>query len=355
MRSSGLLVLSLLVVTACGDDGDGGDVDAAQPSRDLMFEATVGADGLSAPVDFMVPDGTRSMTIIVSGAADALYALGALRTPDGVEQVGLPAGAPGPLMTAAYHDEQSGQMPGALYQSIRLGTFAHVYPYRPGQPLPGGAASLRVASTTPGPVTVRILLAPDDGSLTLHLNVVVVSDVIDVPRPPTWLDEVQAIYATTGITVVVDAVTTIEGTALENLTESTEPQEAPGSMAAMLPGLVGAGPSAHALDLFIVESLPAGIAGLSLGVPGPPLRGSYYFGVIVRTSVNDPQFARVIAHEVAHFLALQHVQNVGVSGEIYPDPLDDTSPGQGNLMESGTALTADQSFALTRSWLLRPQ
>jgi hypothetical protein len=36
----------------------------------------------------------------------------------------------------------------------------------------------------------------------------------------------------------------------------------------------------------------------------------------------------------------------------YADPLDDTQPGQSNLMQSGTVLTPDQGFALSRSSLL---
>ena len=320
----------------------------------MTLTGTVGGDGLSEELRFEVPASTRSVTVIVRGAPTALYALGALRTPDGVDQVALPTGDPGPAMTVAYNDEQIGQMPGMLYQSIRLGTFTQVYPYRPGQVLIAGSASLRVASDTPGAVEVRILMAPDDGLRALHLNVVVVSDVVTVAQPPNFLDEVQALFASSGITVVVDQVVTLEGTAFENITQSTEPQEAPSSMSAMLPGLVRDTLDGPALDLFVVESLPTGIGGLSLGTPGPPVRGGYYYGVIVRTSVNDAQSARVIAHEVCHFLALQHVQNIGVSGEVYPDPLDDTAPGQNNLMENGTVLTADQTFALTRSWLLQP-
>lgn len=345
-----------LLAGACGDNAgdDGATADAGPPPRDVTLTGTVGEGGRSEELTFEIPEGTRSLTVVVRGAPTALYALGALRLPDGVDQVMLPAGDPGPVMAAAYFDEQIGQMPGMLYQSIRLGTFTQVYPYRPGQVVSAGRATLQVASDTAGPVEVRILLAPDDGARTLHLNVIVVSDVVTVAQPPAFLDEVQALFAPTGITVVVDQVVTLEGTALENLTDFTEPQEAPSSMSAMLPGLVRDTLAGPALDLFIVESLPAGVGGLSLGTPGPPLRGSYYYGVVVRPSASDAQLARVVAHEVCHFLALQHVQNVGISGDVYPDPLDDTSAGQNNLMESGTLLTADQSFALTRSWLLQP-
>ena len=62
--------------------------------------------------------------------------------------------------------------------------------------------------------------------------------------------------------------------------------------------------------------------------------------------------AYAIVHELCHFVALQHVENVGVSGVRYPDPRDDTTPGASNLMTSGTALTAAQAFALSRSALL---
>jgi hypothetical protein len=119
----------------------------------------------------------------------------------------------------------------------------------------------------------------------------------------------------------------------------------------MLPALTG-DRTLGGLDIFYVEALPDGIAGLSLGTPGPPLRGSYYYGVIWRTGLGSTQAARVLAHEVCHFLALQHPVNRGVSGMTYADPLDDTTPGQDNLMEDGTLLTADQAFALQRSALL---
>lgn len=100
--------------------------------------------------------------------------------------------------------------------------------------------------------------------------------------------------------------------------------------------------------------LPAGVGGLSLGTPGPPLRASYYFGVLVRGDFPAAELARVTAHEIAHFVALQHVQNRGISGQTYPDPLDDTTPGADNLMADGTVLTPDQAFALSLSALLVP-
>jgi hypothetical protein len=107
------------------------------------------------------------------------------------------------------------------------------------------------------------------------------------------------------------------------------------------------------VDVFVVETMPNGIGGLSLGTPGPAERGGYYYGVVVHAGGGGTVSGRVIAHEVCHFLGLQHVQNTGVSGTVYPDPLDDTETGVDNLMQLGTMLTADQGWVLRRSPILR--
>ncbi len=348
------IVLSAACGGGSGDPADGGaPPDAAPPSRTVTATVTIDSTGVSPEVGFVVPADTRSITIIATGAGDTLYALASLHTGDGLELVGLDPGAPpGPTMQDSYWNEQIGQMPGGLYQSIRLGTFTHVFPYRPGQAVTAGAASLRVAADAAGPVDVTILMPPDDGAAVLHLNLLAVSDSFTFPAEPTFVDEVQAVFAQAGVQVVVDDVVALPGTGLSMITDFTEPQETPASMAAMLPGLAPATISAGALDVFVVDSLPFNVAGLSLGTPGPPRRGSYYYGVVLERQTDDTLFARVLAHEVCHFLALQHVQNTGISGTVYPDPLDDTTPGAGNLMEAGTALTADQTFSLTRSALL---
>lgn len=317
---------------------------------------TVAASGFSEELAFTVPPGTRSLTVVATGADGALYALGSLRTADGVEHVGIDLGTPpGPTMRASYADEQIGHMPGNLFQSVRLGTFTHVYPYRDDQTLPAGATTLRIASDMPGPVSVLLVMPADDGADTLHINLIAVSDTFTFPAPLGFMDEVQAIFDQVGVTVVVDDVIALPGTGLSAITDFVEPQETPATQAAMLPGLVGTMVAPGALDVFVVDSLPFGVGGLSLGTPGPPRRGSYYYGVVLRRTADDAELARVLAHEVLHFLALQHVENTGLSGMTYPDPLDDTAPGQGNLMENGTSLTADQAFSVSRSALLRAE
>jgi hypothetical protein len=244
-------------------------------------------------------------------------------------------------------------MPGLLYQSVRLGTFTHVYPYRPDQVVIAGSGRLRVASNRPGTASVTIVMPEDDAAAVLPLNLYVVSDTLAEPTAPGFLAELDRVFAQAGITLRINATERLTGTPYERITDFNEPQETPTSQSAMVPSLV-ADRLSDGLDVFFVESLPSGVGGLSLGTPGPPLRGSYYFGVLVRGDFPAAELARVTAHEVAHFVALQHVQNRGISGQTYPDPLDDTIPGANNLMENGTVLTPGQAFALTRSALLVP-
>jgi hypothetical protein len=110
------------------------------------------------------------------------------------------------------------------------------------------------------------------------------------------------------------------------------------------------------MNIYFVDSLPEDVYGLSLGTPGPPLSSSHYNGVILREVGSDDLTARVFAHEVAHFLGLQHLVDASLSGNRHFDPLPDTEVGQNNLMDRmGNAPTKGQVFALSRSALLQTQ
>lgn len=89
-----------------------------------------------------------------------------------------------------------------------------------------------------------------------------------------------------------------------------------------------------------------------MGLPGPPLPQSPYWGVILRRAA-PPQLGRTLAHEVAHFLGLRHVRSVTPAGIVLTDGIADTEPDGSNLMEHGCRLTAGQSYTLSRSPLLR--
>lgn len=362
--TAALLIAFLLALVACSASESASAVvvpadasttpDAASDTaRDIVASVTFDEHGISSPVTFTVPSSTRSIAVVIEGEPARHHALAAFAMADGVEHVGLDLTASfAKEMQRVYFTEQSGTMPGKLHQSIRLGTFAHVYPFSPDQNVVEGRATLRVVRDAPGGTAkVRLSMPPDDGARVLHLNLVRVSPSADISAEATFLPELRRILGQAGLEVVIDEARTLRGSRFDEISTFTEPQETPESDAAALARVVGPMTKSTALDVMIVDRLPAGVAGLSLGVPGPPVPESYYYGVIIRAAA-DAALARVIAHETAHFLGLQHVVNRGVSGKVYEDPIPDTNLTKPNLMEDGIELTPGQVFVLSRSPLL---
>jgi hypothetical protein len=356
------LVVSWLLAVGCTPpDGSARDLspapDLAAPPRRIETTVTL-TGGLSAPLELVVPANTRSLTVVAVGDDHALYALGSLRTPDGVEHVTLAPGPPAMELQQQYYGDQVPVLPTGLYQTIRVGTFTHVYPYAPGQLLAPGPMSLRIASSAmSGQVAVTLLLPEDDGGRVLHLNALSLISVGAPPPATGWLAPLQTIFQQAGIRIVLDEVQSVTSAEFSNLGETPGTLPEPGDVYCRL-ALAGHGwVMSDALNVFIVESLPGAIGGFTLGLPGPPVPSSYDFGVVVRAHADDAEAARAIGHEVAHFLNLHHVQDLGTfSGTAYPDPLDDTTPGQPNLMDgTGTTLTAGQAFSLSKSPLLAKQ
>jgi predicted small lipoprotein YifL len=351
-------IATLTILAACGSAADPAapPADAAAPDaplREATQTITFDENGFSEQVAFEVPPSTRSIAVVVEGEETKLHALAAFAMADGVERVGLDTTTSfASAMQEAYFTEETGHMPGDLHQSIRLGTFTHVYPFAPEQSVVPGKAVLRVVSDAPSAsATVRIFMPEDDGAHVLHLNLVRVSESASFEGDPAFVAEVRRIFAQAEIDVVVDQVDQLRGSGLDAITTFTEPQEAPDSQSAKLARMVGPKTRSNALNVMVVDSLVAGVAGLSLGVPGPPTPESYYYGVVIADAPAS-SLGRVVAHEVAHFLGLQHIVNRGVSGTVYEDPIPDTEPGTPNLMERGTQLTLGQASVLRRSPLL---
>lgn len=350
--------VSMLVCGAPGCRRKAGAPGAAR--RRVIADVHVDDRGVSEPVRVAIPPRTRSLTVVVEGDPQALYALDALETADGVEHVALPRGIDlAGAMRARYRDERVGLMPGALRQMIRLGLFTLVYPNRPGDRLPPGPVTLRVATTAPrAPVRITLLMPEDDGGRVLPVNLIrVVAGGAGLgrggdPEALAYVRQWKRIMAGAGIELAVRREIDVPSAGLGDFMVLSRPEEPPDSASARLAGRAGAllGPRARgALNVFVVDALPAGVGGWSLGMPGPPLAGTWYSGVVVARLDQGPVLARVLAHETAHFLGLFHVEDVGTSGARYPDPLDDTHAGVPNLMaDHGTAVTADQRFVLSR-------
>lgn len=322
--------------------------------RRLTATLAIGASGISDRLNFDVPANTASVTAVVQGDERRLYALASLRTPDGLEHVNIDLNRSyGAAMEKSYRDEVS-TMVGDLYQNIRLGTFTTIYPYLPMQTLGTGKAELRVISNRPGGEVTVTLLMPEDNHDTkvLPINLVIVSDREWNGRA-NFLLPAQEILNQAGIRVVVDEIRYLRRSAFSRITEWTEPAERPRSQLAMLAVEGRKVVASDALNIFIVDELPRNVYGLSLGTPGPPISSSYYYGVVLRQLESDDFMGRVFAHEVCHFLGLQHLVDFGASGTRHFDPFPDTEPAQGNLMESsGLMLTPSQKFALSRNPLL---
>ena len=359
-RRGRAMPLGLAVVLGAGFAACGGD-DAGreEPSRRIRVDGIrFDRRGISQPIRVAVPERTRSLAVVVRGDDETLYGVAWLETSDGIEHVRLPDRIDlGMAMRLQYLEDGVGAMPGALFQRTRLGTFTMVFPDRPGVRLPPGEAVLRIATTDPTRerVAVEILLPPDDGAHLLPLNVFAVSNQFSYAGPDSvpFVAGLREILGAAGIDIAVEQVVNLPDSGLSRMSEATRPQELPDSSSAKLALVGGAMVPGDALNLFIVDTMPEGIAGWSLGTPGPPLPDTCYSGVVASHAEGD-RLPLVLAHEVAHYLGLAHPVDTAPSGATYPDPLEDTEPGGANLMSGeGVVLTRDQVWVLGRSPLLR--
>ncbi len=335
--------------------------------RVIVREATLNGIGISEAVEFDVPPRTRSVTVSVIGDTKQLYALASFRTADRREHVGWDqTKPPAPVLRHYYREEHICHFPGKLKQCPRLGTFTITYPNQRGQPVPAGPTSLRVSSEAAnGKILVRVFLPAEDNARTLHLNLFIVSDQTRKFDSGLFIGKVQKIFEEAGIRVVMDNELLLKGTPFSEITElaepkarlsgaRTDPEETPWNAPARLAQYGHRRlPSSTALNLYVIDSFGRrGIKGVSLGTPGPPVPSSYYFGVLIERSEDYDFMAYLAAHEISHFLGLDHPRRWSASEKVYTDGLGDTDDPLLNLMGSGLELSPEQVFVLTRSPLL---
>lgn len=330
---------------------------APPPRRALLSCAPWPADPrISQPLSVQIPPHSRSVMLVVRGDSDVLYGLASFQI-GGRELQDLPPGALADGLADSYFTAGTGQPPGSLRQFARLGTFTFLFPHASHQPPPEGLLSFRIAASRPGhPPVIDVITPPDNGARVLPLNLLFVSERErgELADPQAVLQQAGAIFAAAGISLRLESVQQLRGTGFSTLSSLPEPWEAPGGALAALARLGQARVRGPGLHVFVVDSLPRGRDGISLGLPGPPFPDSPFFGVILRHS-EPATLGRTLAHEVAHFLGLRHVRTATPSGAVLDDGLDDTEPDGTNLMEGGRSLSPGQIQVLLRSPLLLPR
>lgn len=351
------LLAALSLISACTTSGGVAETTAPPPSiepttttvpeapRTIEATLSVGSDGSTEPLTFTVPPGTRSVGVTAVAAASSVMGVSELTLADGVDRVGI-GRVPAPLLEniATQHVRL---LPGDVFQEAGVGVHAFTYPNEPlDGALPAGEAVLGLVSTGRS-VDVTISLPPVSEDLVLPLDVFVIDDDLALDPGSAALDRAADLLGQAGITIRWDTVSALA---------ADEPQIGVDGVVAVdgpVADLVDAASSmgSGALDVFVLSDLP--VSGLSPRIPGPAVQ-SPLRAVLVKSTQRPSDLGRVIAHEVAHYLGLHHLELYTDDNRAIPDPIPDTSPGGNNLMSGGTILTEGQIDVLRRSPLLEP-
>ena len=335
----GLLVA--LVVTSCGVAQD--SPSARHPDfRTVVVResALTVADGVTAAIEFIVPEGTEAVSVLATAAdREGLVQLASL-TFDG-DVVFEAAGGDLARMDGRHRDHEAISNSEGFVQEVQRGTFAFTYPFAPGWELPSGPATISFLASAGTRLEVEVLaLRPTKRG---HLTVSVFS-----PGARTLSEdarrEVEAILDQAGLPVSWE--------------DQTLPTWAPGELSDLPPDgnsyrLLAdtvASRSTGTVNLVIVDALPGGVSGLSTGIPGPH-DGT---GTAITVTLRDPgETARLVAHEIGHLLGLRHLEDRSATGLIVENPITDTRADAYNLMQFGTNLTDGQIEVVHLSPLLR--
>ncbi|MBM9576702.1 pappalysin-1 domain protein [Leptospira sp. 201903070] len=208
----------------------------------------------------------------------------------------------------------------------------------------------------------------------LHINLIFVPNAVTTPTTvgmATMIQTLKEIYAQDTVKIDVTVTAVVAAGAEANFLTVANLSDDFGDVAGSLGTLYKTNPAGvqdpNSLNIYITRgytvssSAPAGILGISSGIPGIPIAGTPKSGMIVfienhRTATGcgavgsdltcaaDQIFlAKTIAHEGAHFLGLYHpVEKDVIRGRYSLDPLPETPECQdqngNNLVGLGECL-----------------
>ncbi|MBI5611153.1 MAG: hypothetical protein HY902_19930 [Deltaproteobacteria bacterium] len=384
--AAGVFVLAIGCSSeAVAPDGDGaGDAsaDAGGPTAVVFGDRVArrqfpalqaGATGVTAPIAFALPAETLSVTVVTE-AADGRLAVARWRDGGGqnlVDEHWLSGPlAPWLCTQGCVFRQQSRPFEQALLapNAPRPATLAGVHELRAlhqahdqGKWLPASGqvrvelVAVRGPALAAGRLPVNLCLT---GALGWNAKNAPV-----LPRLQQAIADATQILAQVGIQLSV-AVHDVAGAAplVEHSSEDNELRDLFATGAQLPLGV----------NVFLVEQVyvatggvQSPIAGISGGIPGPPLRmGTAGAGIAVSLALGpgeDDRLGLAIAHELGHFLGLYHTSEaqIGADPALHDDLGDTPGDGEDNLMywapqAGATKLSAEQGQILRSSAWLQP-
>ena len=338
--------LCAVVLTGCGksatDLGEVGDTGPATQEvapevlQTLLDRKVRLEQGLSGTVEFEVPADAYTLTIVVEG--DGTYTLDSWEDPDGVS-----------LVRTGWIEDEGDWLCRSCLQRVGWSeeAFSTVAPNGPEVPITAGTHRITIAGDWDERVGVTVLAkvadAPhEQGVLDLNLwftgaygwTAAVAEQDAHLAEV---LDYVDMLYGKAGLSLGDHLYLDLDER-WQNI-ESTWGND--NDMAELLRQSESA--PRNALNVFFVDELySAGVSdfgsgsliiGVSGGTPGPVLvQGTSSSGVVVSTwstlSVSEsqrwaPALAGTVAHEVGHFLGLEHTTEYDGTPDGLPDTPDD--------------------------------